>query len=188
MTIRKVEGFTLIEMLVVLAIVAIGLSFAAPSWTRFVEMNYRKTVSAELVSIFNLSRTVAISEGLNVTVCPLDANGVCTHQWTSPISAFRDPRRQRKLTQPDQLIRTLEAPKQGKMRGATSNRRYFGFQPDGIANYATGNLIWCPEDGDARNALQIRINMGGRPILARDTNGDGIVEDAYGKPVVCRKA
>jgi type IV fimbrial biogenesis protein FimT len=54
-----------------------------------------------------------------------------------------------------------------------------------MARESIGHLLWCPKDGNPERAFQIRINMGGRPILARDTNHDGIAEDAYGRNIAC---
>lgn len=182
---RSPTGFTLIELLLTLTIASITFGMAAGGMTSLVEKSRKQALQAELLTLINLARNNAISNGVAVTLCPLDSRGHCSKNWSSEITVFRDPQRERRMTNTDQIIRISDPVSSGELKGRTGIRTYFGFRPSGLAREAIGHFLWCPDDDDAARAFQIRINMGGRPLVARDNNNDGVVEDAYGAAVSC---
>ena len=68
------------------------------------------------------------------------------------------------------------------------NRSYLMIRPSGLTDWQNGNFLYCPHGGDPRFARQIVINAQARVRHARDSNGDGIVEDARGRPVRCPRS
>lgn len=183
---KKREGLTLIELVVIIALISVVVSFAVPGFAGLVERSHRQTTVSGLVNLFNVSRTRAVQQQVPVTICPLNPiNGKCTLDWNLPVTAFTDPLRQRQLTASTEVVLVTSPPTQGRLIGGTGIRRYFGFNADGMATGAIGNVTWCPADNDAGEAVQLRINWGGRLVRARDTDGDGIVEDSQGAPLVC---
>ncbi|MBD3657663.1 MULTISPECIES: GspH/FimT family pseudopilin [Marinobacter] len=184
---RPTSGFTLVELLIVLAIVAIVASQVVPAMGGVIANSRKHSAISDLITLINLARNSAVQEQGAVTLCPLDATNSCIADWSHPIAVFRDPARTKTLSDPSQLIRLSSGLAGGRLIVKSGNRPYFRFRPTGMALEAIGNLVWCPPDNDVTRAAQIRINMGGRPQLARDTNGDGIVEDAYGQAISCGK-
>ncbi|WP_166259106.1 GspH/FimT family pseudopilin [Marinobacter salicampi] len=183
---RKHEGLTLIELVVVIALISVVVGFAVPGFAGLVERSHRQTTISSMVNLFNVSRTAAVQQQVPVTICPLDpADAKCTRDWSLPVTAFTDPLRQRQLTSSTEVVLVKTAPSRGRLIGGTGIRRYFGFNADGMAAGAIGNVTWCPDDRDASKAVQLRINWGGRVVRARDTDGDGIAEDSRGAPLVC---
>jgi type IV fimbrial biogenesis protein FimT len=179
-------GFALIELLVVLTLLGIILSIAVPGWSILVEKSRKQTVISELVNLFNVSRNIAIQRQLPVTICPIDpTTKKCSKDWSLPVTAFADPQRHRELTSSTEIIRVSPPPSEGLLIGGTGIRRYFGFRPNGMAVEAIGNVTWCADDNDARKAVQLRINMGGRLVHAQDNDGDGIVEGSQGQAISC---
>ncbi len=76
------RGFTLIELMITLAILAIILSATAPSFTRMIEDNRVTTQANTLLSSITLARFEAIKRGANVTITPNAGgygNGWCVH-------------------------------------------------------------------------------------------------------------
>jgi type IV fimbrial biogenesis protein FimT len=74
---RKSPGFTLVELSVVLAVMAIAATFATPS---FVAWHLRDQVDARaraLVSTLSLARSEAVKRGARVTLCRIDAARRC---------------------------------------------------------------------------------------------------------------
>jgi type IV fimbrial biogenesis protein FimT len=77
MTRRFSPGFTLVELSVVLAVMAIVATFATPS---FVAWHLRDQVDARaraLMSTLVLARSEAVKRGVRVTLCRIDASRRC---------------------------------------------------------------------------------------------------------------
>lgn len=178
-------GFTLVELLITLIIVAMLASMAAPSMNELSQKARRNAAVNDMVGLINLARNTAIIEQRTITICPLNENNECGHDWNRPITAFRDPDASKILSNPNQIVRVLQTRKGGGWQANTSVRPYFRFMPTGIANYAIGNLIWCPNDLDMSSAAQLVINRGGRVRISEDSDGDGIPEDRNGTPITC---
>ncbi|MBS0444973.1 MAG: GspH/FimT family pseudopilin [Proteobacteria bacterium] len=79
-------GLTLVELMITIAVMAILMSLAAPSFTTLV-MNSR--VNTQLDSFFNglnYARSAALNQSLYVHVCPVgavDASPDCGAQWSA---------------------------------------------------------------------------------------------------------
>lgn len=179
------QGLSMLELMIVLALTAIILTTAGPAWNGLVESTSRRTLIAELITGFNLARNTAVQEQLITTICPLDSDDHCSHDWSGPITIFRDAKKARRLENAKQIIRIIDPADRGKLVVRSASRPYFGFRNNGMANSAIGNLTWCPNDKNPKEAVQLRINMGGRLQTARDQDGDGIVEDSSGDPISC---
>jgi type IV fimbrial biogenesis protein FimT len=86
-------GFTLIELMVVIAIVAILVTFATPSFKRTMAQNAINSAISTLSSDINFARSEALKRGLSVTLCPTNsANDACedTSEWQGGWLVFLD--------------------------------------------------------------------------------------------------
>jgi len=59
------KGFTLVELLIVLALMAIMASFAVPAWQHYTENTNLKTATREIMADIIQTRQKAISENVN---------------------------------------------------------------------------------------------------------------------------
>lgn len=182
---RKQNGLTLIELIIVVVLLALLGTIMLPALGGLIERFERDTTLRAMYQAFQLARTEAVTRGKTVTICPLDGNQECAGNWEKDIHAFLDPDSQRKLASQDAVIRTVPAPDDGKWSANVGNTGYFQYRPDGMIRGTMGNLVYCPESGDARHAGQLIINMGGRVRYARDHSGDGIVEGTGGNAISC---
>lgn len=179
------RGFTLIELLIVLIVLSAILTQAIPLFGTIIVNAQKQSAASELVSLLNLARNKAISEGKTVTVCAVNSQNKCDRDWSNPIIAFRDPDSLRRIKNDDQIIRLFQPAPDGKFDANLGIRDYLRFRSSGMAREAIGNIIWCPKNGDNRMAFQLRINMGGRIHRSQDSDGDGIIEDTAGQPISC---
>ncbi len=185
MAIEKKTGFTLVELLVVISISVIAIALTIPTFDALINDSARRSAIADLVSALNLARNTAISNQTTVTLCPLDENLRCVNNWSLPITVFLDPKRTKQVQNNSQIIRVVQPPQHGRLIAAAGIRNYFRFRSTGMAREAIGNFVWCPDSNNTTQASQIRINMGGRPQLARDIDGNGLIDDSSGQDLDC---
>lgn len=65
---RYFRGFTLVELMITLAVVAIVVSIAAPSLGQFIRENRAATQANNLLASVQLARSEAINRGMQVTM------------------------------------------------------------------------------------------------------------------------
>lgn len=68
MSLKKVLGFTLTELMVVVAIVAIIAGIAAPSFAAMIRENTARTQANELLALTHYARSEAIKRQSNITI------------------------------------------------------------------------------------------------------------------------
>lgn len=78
---RRERGFTMIELMVTVAIAAILLGVAIPSFNNYIQNTRTKAVAAELSSALNLARSEAVTRSAQVDVCPSNDGAACGATW-----------------------------------------------------------------------------------------------------------
>lgn len=78
---RYSRGFTLVELLITLSILAIMLAIAAPSFTNLIQSNRTQTISNELMTALQFARSEAVKRGANVDICRRNGD-VCANAVT----------------------------------------------------------------------------------------------------------
>lgn len=77
---RSSKGFTLVELIVTVAVLAIILSIAVPNFSELIRANRAQTQANLLLNAFNLARSEAIKRGAAVRVSAL-SNGDWHRGW-----------------------------------------------------------------------------------------------------------
>ena len=91
---KRAFGFTLIEMLMTIAVAAILMGIAIPSFRYITNANRIASEINGLLGDLQLARAQAIKEGRTVTVCQSSNNTTCTNDsnnWQSGWIVFSDP-------------------------------------------------------------------------------------------------
>jgi type IV fimbrial biogenesis protein FimT len=89
---KNQKAFTLIELMVALAILAVALGLALPNFKNAVANNRSVGTGGELVTALNFARTEAIKRGKRVTLCTTTDGASClaTSDWTKGWLVFTD--------------------------------------------------------------------------------------------------
>lgn len=89
---KKASGFSLIELMVTIAIIAVLLAIADPSYQYITNSNRIAAEVNGLLGDLQYARAEAIKEGLNVVVCASSDNSSCagTSDWKIGWIVFAD--------------------------------------------------------------------------------------------------
>lgn len=84
-------GFTVIELLVGVAVLAILTTLAVPSFHQFILNNRLAAQANEMVGAFQFARSEALKRGLTVQVCSSSDGAGCNGNWHEGWVAIADP-------------------------------------------------------------------------------------------------
>lgn len=142
---RSGAGFTLAELLIVLAVLAIMLAAGAPHLGDFVRNQRVKTASIDLFSSLLLARSEAITRNTRVTVAP--QGGAWTNGWTITESG-------------GSVLRRQEPVPNIKINGPAA----VVYAESGRLNAATWPEFELVATGSGVVQRCIRIDLSGRPV------------------------
>ncbi len=182
------RGFTLIELMITAAVAALLLGFGLPSFARLLADQRGAAALNQMIGAVAFARAEAIVRQQVMTLCPARA-GVCLgrQQWHQGAMAFADDDGDGRLDPGERVGRVFPALHDGAHIYWRSfrSRSYLQFRPRGYTRWQNGSLLYCPPDNDPTLARLAIVNAAGRIRVARDRDGDGIVENAGGDDVTC---
>lgn len=176
----RARGFTLIELMVTVAVLAVMLGMAIPSF-RYVHNSSRLSGAAnELVATLKMASNEAIRGNGRVVVCTSNLGAACDKTTTaSGLLVFVDANRDNDLTAGETILRTSEIPVPVQLEtSAGVAEGVVQYRSDGLARnknsaLLTGQYRVCmltsmPSD----NIRDISIDAGGR-VEVRRASGAG---------------
>jgi prepilin-type N-terminal cleavage/methylation domain len=171
------HGFTLVELLVTVAVLAVVLALAVPSFQGVINRNRVTTAANELASALQLARVEAVRRNRAVVLCPSTDGTSCAGADWSRLVIFVDANGDRSPGgDDDELVRdvvvdTGDLVVQGSSNVAGNNRIWFaadGLVRMGAAAVRTGGVSVCstklPAADNTRDVLVAvsRINVASR--------------------------
>jgi type IV fimbrial biogenesis protein FimT len=169
------SGFTLFELMVVVAVVLVIALLAVPSFARLVEATRIRTEATRLMSDIVLARSEAIKRNRQVSLCParIDAAGQrqCGGLLAGGWVIFEDSDRDGILDAGENIIRigrgmasSLGVSNRLATRDATAAISY---RSDGSSRRNL-TLMVCSREQPALVSWSVVMNLVGRPRMARD--------------------
>lgn len=177
-------GFTLIELMVTIAVLAILIAIATPSFTSVINSSRLTSHANEFVASLQLARMEAVRRNTRAVVCRSDNGSTCAAgaQWNGWIT-FVDSNRNG-TAETAELIRVgaVKAPVQVRSGAAVTASRIV-FSPDGLARVTNAAGVpqvslldvsvgvCIPTTLPAENERRVQIVSGSRISVMREDAG-----------------
>jgi type IV fimbrial biogenesis protein FimT len=186
-------GFTLYELMMTVAIVALILAFGIPNLREFT-LNSRMTSTAnDLQAAFMLARSEAARAKSNVTICAsADPMGTadCGGAWDQGYIVFVDEREPYGFRDGEPILRAHPPAASGVMFRVADDATYFMYAPSGLGqrigeDVPLSQVVICDERGNVtaaggNSAARLFIVTPlGRAAIVRDTAS---IESALNAP------
>ncbi|WP_142805232.1 GspH/FimT family pseudopilin [Tepidiphilus sp. J10] len=180
---RNDVGFTLVELMVTIAVLAILLAIGIPSFATLIASNRLTSATNELVASLQTARTEALRRNVRVTVCPAAPTATaCSGAWRDGWMAFVDQtpgNAPAPESAADILFRGGPAPHNITIVGNTPVSSYVSFTADGTSKllsraFQAGTLRVCSTAtalGDDRRARHLVLTGAGRIVLKHPPTG-----------------
>lgn len=166
----KASGFTMVELMVTIAVLAILLAVAGPNFSDMLLRNRLSSGANDLLAALQLARSEAIRTNTSVEVCPsIDGNTCNGSDWTRV--AVRQVGAAVSLR--DVQLTSAGLSTSASERITASNPNRIWFRPDGfmragtIENPTSAAVSLCAERLSGDNARDVRIAVSRISVVQR---------------------
>lgn len=164
---KKNHGFTLVELMITLAVVAILISLAAPSFQLAIQNNRLTTQVNNLVTALSLARSEAIKRGATVTVCKSNGGAACTAagNWDQGWVVFTDPTTPGIIDNAADIIRVYEQATGVTVRTGANFNNFVSYLASGVSQGNGGDpngIFRVCDDRGIPSARAVDVNALGR--------------------------
>ena len=158
------RGFTLIELMMVLAIVAVLLMLAVPAFGKLIGRTHGNTARSQLETALNQARIAAVSRGTHVVACPSSDTSRCDRstRWQHGWLVFADLDRDGQRNDEETVIAVTQAQPAGVAILSTAGRLKVDYRPDGSAWGSNLTLTLCDRATGIAGATTLVVNQIGR--------------------------
>ncbi|MFK7816519.1 MAG: GspH/FimT family pseudopilin [Gammaproteobacteria bacterium] len=158
-------GFTLIELMIVMVVVAIFVTVGVPNFQNMISDNRLSTQANSLVSSLQLARSEALKLGTPVSVCRTTNGTACAGvgtSWESGWLVFVDANASGGLDGGERIILSNGGLSGGNtLRAAAPFNNFISYLPNGLQSAANGSFRLC--NGNVPDVTQ------GRRVLVSPT-------------------
>ncbi|MDK2797846.1 MAG: type fimbrial biosis protein FimT [Tepidiphilus sp.] len=178
---RHARGFSLVELMVTIAVLAILLAIGIPSFASLIASNRLTSATNELVAALQTARTEAIRRNARITVCPAAPTATaCSGNWRDGWMVFVDQtpgNAPAPESAADILFRGGPSPQNITIVGNANVSSYVSFTADGASKllsgaFQAGTVRVCSTSAalaNDRRARDLVISATGRIILTTPT-------------------
>jgi type IV fimbrial biogenesis protein FimT len=170
------RGFTLIELMIVVVVLATTLSVGTPLMQGMLQNNELRAQSGRFLGAINLARSEAVMRNTPVSICPspmaTTGTAECAGNFADGWIVFANADKDRVVDAgTDQVLQVFEGLPAGfRLTNRSGTRDAFeliNYLPDGSSR-SNRTLLFCSPRGAAAPNLSIVINIVGRARVIGD--------------------
>ena len=168
----KIRGFTLLELMVALAVLSLLLALGAPAFGSLLDDQRMNSSAASLLHSVHYARTEAVRRNRHITLTPVDGD------WNNGWLIFID-RNHDGLYDPGEVLLQAEYPARSQRLHANANvATYLRYNAQGESEllnggFQSGTFSFCPRQA-GREGRRLIINRVGRARVERAPIADSI--------------
>lgn len=178
------QGFTIIELMITVALIAIIAAIGIPSFKDLIASNRVVSSINELHAGLRLARVEAVKRNADVVFCTSADQASCGGNWGDGWLIFHDADGNGAVGA-NELIRVGDGVHNGYTLTFSGGVSSITFQARGLTSGASGTFKLCDPDADAGLARGIILLSTGATRRSLDTDGTGIHEDNGGADFSC---
>lgn len=173
---RKNLGFTLIESMIVIAVLTVLLAIAIPDFSGFGHGTRLSAYSNKFLAALILARSEAIKRNSRVTICKSSDGKSCASNgnWSQGWIVFSDVNNNVQLDPGENLLQMESAmPGNWLITGNTPVSKFVSYSGAGSSHlvsgaFQAGSITICRKTHVAAQSSRIIINSAGRPRTVRE--------------------
>ncbi len=156
---RQSGGFTLIEAMVVVMIMAVILAFGIPAFGDLIDKTRVRTAAEAVTEAFRVARLTAVQERMTIVMCPWNSTDSCTgSDWDAGIMIV-------KPGTPNTVVYRMRFDDNlfiVKNNEDSETHDEININPSGWIPGDQSSILICPDVGEIKNALKLTISMTGK--------------------------
>ncbi|MCE0558648.1 MULTISPECIES: GspH/FimT family pseudopilin [unclassified Motilimonas] len=161
---KKSHGFTLVEVLTVIAIAGIMLMIAAPNFASLSADSRAFSAVNGIARDLMYARNQAVNNMTTVAVCPLAGGSACTSDWSKGVDVFIDTNENDKLDTGETLLKSGSAFHESDQ--VSFEQKSVRFGADGLTRNVSGSAIFYYCDDKESVKKGVVISSSGRAKVA----------------------
>ncbi|MDG4553252.1 MAG: GspH/FimT family pseudopilin [Candidatus Competibacter sp.] len=174
------SGFTLVELIITVALAAIIVTIGIPSFRTAILNNSRTAQVNEFIGVLNFVRSEATKRGMRVTICRRLNDTTCaidtTSIWENGWIVFVDQNEDSVIGAGEEILKVYGAiPNNFTLRTGGSFTQSVAYLPSGVSssntNFGTDTFKLCDSRG-VDQARFIAISITGRARVREKVTGD----------------
>lgn len=159
---RRTAGFTLLELMLTITVLAVLLGLAVPSFRETIERNRLTGANNDFISALNYARSEALKMSNPVSLCPSADGATCagSNDWSTGYIAFADPNGNGNLDGAETPLQVWPATDVNFTLTST-NRTFVRYASTGVSS-GTETFDLLKTGCTGNHARQIAISVTGR--------------------------
>ena len=173
---RLISGFSLIELITVIAVLIITMGIALPGFENLLSRNHQTTSINQFATTLAQARYHALNHYTRVVLCPSSDSSSCTggFEWQQGYISFVDHDRNRQRDPGEELIAVVDQHDPTINIRTSTGRRKIIFYASGRSPGSNTTIRFCSSAASLSGKALILSNTGRARLTKKTNNGDEI--------------